>query len=230
MKDIKDQILMRILFPIAFLVIFVSCTVVRHDDMISRGGTEEERFFGFAAMDLNFDPQQYAAELWEPVILPRIENMAVDFNHLITALAADENATSQRYGFRFLDVGNLFNFAVKGTARILSVNTASMNGNISVDFAPFDGQAEALISIGPAFRGTAIRDIQDAFSANDFLNQVQFARLARELNNKVRDTVVNDIDFSQYIGEEVEIIGVFTYSGGGRAIEIVPVRLSFNRE
>jgi predicted lipoprotein len=100
-----------------------------------------------------------------------------------------------------------------------------------VDFAPFNGRPDCQISIGPVISGTkmAIRDIQDAISLNDFLNQTEFARLAGALNNKVRDTVVNNIDFSQLIGGEAEILGAFTYYGKGGTIDIIPVRIS-NRE
>jgi len=226
--DMRGQIRTRIVLFTVIAVFFASCTVVRHEDMAHGRGTGDDGLFGFSAREFNFDPEQHAAELWEPVILPRIESMAVDFNHLMTNLASNEDEASRRYGFRFME-GNLFNFAVKGTARILSVDTTSMIGNAAIDFS-FDGQTDALMSIGPNFRGTAIRDIQDAISANDFVNQVEFARLARELNNRVRDTVVNDIDFSQHIGEEIEVIAVFSHGRGGGTIEIVPVHVSFNRE
>jgi len=222
----REQIQTRIVLFAAAVIFFASCTVVRHEDMAGGArGAGDDGLFGFSAREFNFDPEQLAAEIWEPVILPRIESMAVDFNHLMADLASNEDEASRRYGFRFME-GNLFNFAVKGTARILSVDTASMIGNAAIDFS-LDGHPDALMSIGPAFRGTAIRDIQDTISANDFVNQVEFARLARELNNRVRDTVVNDIDFSQHIGEEIEIIAVFSHGRGGGTIEIVPVYVSF---
>ena len=221
----------RRIFFIACAVLFISCTVVRNEQVSSGSiAADEEEFKGFSYRDSNFSPQEYADAIWEPVILPRIENMAVGFSELFGELKSDENSASRKYGFRHLEEGNLFNFAVKGQVRILSVDTSSMNGFAAVDFAPFDGQADFHLCIGPIFRGNTIRDIQDTISINDFLNQTEFARLARELNNKVRDTVVNDIDFSLYIGKEAEILGVFTYSGMGSVIEIVPLRLSLNRE
>jgi predicted lipoprotein len=219
----------KILF-MALVVLFASCTVVKNEQ-VSSGSitTEEEKFKGFAYRDSNFNPQQFADVIWEPVVLPRIESLAVDFHELLTELKSNEDSASRKYGFRHLEEGNHYNFAVKGTVRILSVDTNSMNGFITADFAPFDGHADFQINIGPVFRGNTIRDILDTISINDVLNQTEFARLARELNNKVRDTVVNDIDFSQYMGAEAEILGAFTYSGRGSTIEIIPVRLSFNR-
>jgi predicted lipoprotein len=211
---------------IIFAVFFISCTVVRHD---KSGVTSTQREAGDLAVSAStFDPVQYATMIWEPVVLPRIENLSIDFKVLLAGLEADEYGTSQKYGYRLLEEGNHFNFAIKGKIKILSVNTESANGTVSVDFAPFDNIPDAIMNIGPVFRGSTIRDIQNTISLNDFTNQVEFARLARELNGKVRDIVLDGIDFSQYIGSEAEMIGVFTYEGRGRTIEITPVRLSFN--
>jgi len=225
----KRQNQIRIFLFIVFAVLFVSCTVVRNEKVSSGSITsEEEQFKGFAYRDSSFNPQQFADENWESMVLPRIESMAVDFPLLFTELQLNEDSASRRYGFRHLEEGNHFNFAVKGTVKILSVDTSSSNGFVTVDFSPFDGRPDCQMSIGPVISGTklAIRDIQDSISINDFLNQTEFARLAGALNNKVRDTVVNDIDFSQHIGAEAEILGAFTYYGKDSAIDIIPVRLS----
>ena len=223
------------IFLLAILaVLFVSCTIVKNEKLSSTGSitAEEEKWKGLSYRDSNFNPQEYADAIWEPVVLPRIGSMAVDFHILLSELDAGEDNASRRYGFRHLEEGNHFNFAVKGTARILSVDTSSSNGFVTVDFSPFNGQADCQMSIGPVISGTklAIRDIQDSISINDFLNQTEFARLAGALNNKVRDTVVNDIDFSQCIGREAEILGAFTYYGKGSVIDIIPVRISFSGE
>ena len=229
----KGQNLTGIFLIIALAVLFASCTVVRNEQVSSGSiASEEEQFKGFAYRDSNFNPNEFADAIWEPVVLPRIESMAVDFHQLLAALQSGEDSASRRYGFRHLEEGNHFNFAVKGTARILSVDTSSSNGFVIVDFSPYDGQPDCQISIGPVISGTklAIRDIQDSISINDFLNQTEFARLAGALNNKVRDTVVNDIDFSRRVGAEAEILGAFTYGGSGSLIDIIPVRLAFSGE
>jgi predicted lipoprotein len=226
--DVKEQDLTGIFLFLPFALLFSSCTIVKNEQVSSGSITaEEESFKGFSYRDSNFNPQEYADAIWEPVVLPRIESLAVDIHVLLSGLESDENGASQKYGYRHLQEGNLFNFSVKGTAKILSVDTRSMNGFVSVDLEPFDGKADFQRNIGPIFRGNTIRDIQDTISINDFLNQTEFARLARELNNKVRDLVLSDIDFSQHIGETAEFLGVFTYNGRGSLIEITPVRLTF---
>ena len=226
----RKKEIIKILF-ILIALLLASCKIVRHDAASQSTSSEDQRFFGFGGRDFIHDPQQYAQAIWEPVVIPRIESMAVDFLELIKGLEADEDGASRRFGFRLLEEGNMFNFAIEGNVRIFSVDTTSQSGTASLDFAPFDGYPDALMSIGPVFRNTntAVRDIQDTISINDFRNQREFAHLARELNNLVRDTVVNDIDFSQYIGREMHLLGAFTYTGRGSTVEIVPVRISFDR-
>ncbi|MCL2128845.1 MAG: DUF2291 domain-containing protein [Treponema sp.] len=204
------------------MLVFTSCTIVKND-----GSDSKQREIGDLGVRAStFDPIQYAEEIWEPVVLPRIDSLAVNFHELLDGLSSNENATSERYGYRLLEEGNHYNFAVKGTVKFLSIDTSSANGTTTLDFAPYDGQADCIMMIGPVFRSLAIRDIQNSISLNDFTNQVEFARIARELNNKVRDLVLEGIDFSQCIGSEADLIGVFTYDGPGSTIEIMPVRLS----
>jgi len=210
------------LFFIVFVLFFASCTIVRNDGSESIQG--EIGDLGVKAS--TFDPKQYADMIWEPVVLPRIDGLAVDFNELLDGLNSNEEAASRKYGYRLLEEGNHYNFAVKGTVKFLSIDTSSANGTVTVDFAPYDGQADCVVMIGPVFRSLAIRDIQNTISLNDFTNQVEFARLARELNSKARDQILEGVDFSQHIGQEAEIIGVFAYEGRGSSIELMPVRLS----
>jgi predicted lipoprotein len=220
----------KFLFAAALAVFFSSCTIVRNDASKARETSGIDSAFAFSSQNSTFDPKQYADQIWEPVVIPRIESLSVEFHSLLTELTADEAAASRTYGFRLLEEGNQFNFAVKGTVRILAIDTTSMNGTASLDFAPFDGKEDSLMSIGPIFRGSTLRDIQNTLSLNDVGNQVEFARLGRELNNKVRDVVLQDMDFSQRIGTEAELLGAFTYGGKGSVIEIIPVQLSFSGE
>jgi predicted lipoprotein len=208
----------------------LSCTIVRNDGAKAKETAGIDSAFAFSSQNSTFDPKEYADKIWEPVVVPRVESVSVDFHTLLAALQSDETAASKTYGFRLLEEGNLFNFAVKGTVKILKIDTTSMNGTASLDFAPFDGREDCLLSIGPIFRGTTLRDIQNTLSLNDVGNQVEFARLGRELNNKVRDIVLADIDFSQRIGAEAELLGAFTYTGKGSVIEIIPVRLNLSGE
>jgi predicted lipoprotein len=211
----------KIIFYGVFGIALFSCTIVKNDS--DQKGTDGN---SYAFSIGTIDPKQYAADIWESMVIPRIESMAVDCGELAAGLESDEAGTSGRLGYRLSD-RNYYNFAVKGTVRLLSIDTNSANGSASLDLYPFDGKEDCRLRIGPVLQGYALRDIQSEISPNSFVNQVDWARLATELNNKVKETVLAYVDFSTAAGKEAELLGVFTYEGKGSGIAITPVRMVF---
>jgi predicted lipoprotein len=211
----------RIIFYGIFGAALFSCTIVKND-----AGQNGEEGNAYAFSIGTIDPKQYAADIWESMVIPRIESMAVDFGELAEGLESDEAGTSEKAGYRLSD-RNYYNFAVKGTVRLLSIDTNSASGSASLDIYPFDGKEDCRLRIGPVLQGYALRDIQSGISPNSFVNQVDWARLATELNNKVKETVLAGVDFSGMAGKEAELLGVFTYEGRGAGITITPVRMAF---
>jgi predicted lipoprotein len=211
----------KIIFYGILGIALFSCTIVKND--ADQKGSEGN---SYAFSIGTIDPKQYAADIWESMVIPRIESMAVDFGELAAGLESDEAGTSERSGYRLSD-RNYYNFAAKGTVRLLSIDTNSANGSASLDIYPFDGREDCRLRIGPVLQGYALRDIQRDISPNSFVNQVDWARLATELNNKVKETVLADVDFSTKAGKEAELLGVFTYEGKGAGIAITPVRMIF---
>ncbi|MDR2743125.1 MAG: DUF2291 domain-containing protein [Treponema sp.] len=206
---------------IALFSCTIACTIVKNDT--NRKG-EEGNAYAFSIGTI--DPKQYANDIWESMVIPRIESLAVDFEELAAGLESDEAGTSKKSGYRLSD-RNYYNFAVKGTVKLLSIDTSSASGSASLDFYPFDGKEDCRLRIGPVLQGYALRDIQSGISPNSFVNQVDWARLATELNNKVKETVLSHVDFPNMIGKEAELLGVFTYEGSGAGIAITPVRIIF---
>ncbi|MCC8109796.1 MAG: DUF2291 domain-containing protein, partial [Planctomycetes bacterium] len=103
----------------------------------------------------------------------------------------------------------------------------SKNGRVEADAQPYDGEAHIIMQIGPIFRGTAIRDMLNFVSFDDFKNQVEFAKLASQLNNHVRDTVVAPVGLpgDGGVGREFDIIAATTYEPGKPLFTVVPVVL-----
>jgi predicted lipoprotein len=198
-----------------------SCTIVKND---TNQKGEEGNAYAFSIGTI--DPKQYANDIWESMIIPRIEAMAVDLGELAAGLESDEAGASLKFGYRLSD-RNFYNFAVKGTVKLLSIDTSSASGSVALDFFPFDGKEDCRLRIGPVLQGYALRDIQSDISPNSFVNQVDWARLATELNNKVKETVLANVDFSTMIGKEAELLGAFTYEGSGTGIAVTPIRIVF---
>ena len=127
--------------------------------------------------------------------------------------------------------GAPFNFAVRGEARVLKVNTESRVGIAELDLlsapgAAGDGKADALLQIGPVFKGSSIRDALPFVSFDDFVNQLDYAALSNELNARVRDGVFAETDPSAMTGKKLVFHGFVTYERGIPVV-VTPVRLEW---
>jgi predicted lipoprotein len=95
--------------------------------------------------------------------------------------------------------------------------------------APNDGRPDISIQIGPVLRGTALRDATGIVRFTDFVNQLQFADVANELNSRVMKTVIAPLDAAKLKGRVVAFAGVLA-APEGRADpllrELLPIRLT----
>ena len=73
--------------------------------------------------------------------------------------------------------------------KIVAANTQSRAATIDVD-VDGDGKADARVQIGPAMRGTALRDSLDFVQFNEFTNQIDFAQFGKAFNAYADKTVL----------------------------------------
>ncbi|MCP5109696.1 MAG: DUF2291 domain-containing protein [bacterium] len=95
------------------------------------------------------------------------------------------------------------------------VNRESRSGRLEIELA---GGEEVSILIGPVILGTALRDAVGV-EFSDFTNQMDYAAVANELNDRVVREVLSKLDFDGIEGKTV------VFAGAGNGAEIVPVRL-----
>lgn len=201
-------------------LVLSSCTIRKHDETdTSKANDGIEIYFG----NTDFDAKQYVQEIWDAQVLPYIQHMAEPLDVLMADLESDAAKASDAYGYRVGEEGTFYNFAVEARVSIVAINQESRNGLMYVDAYPYSGEKEYVIQIGPVFKGTSIRDILDFISLNDFENQVEFARLANELNFTVRDEVLGDVSFEDLIGSEVDVTAVFTFDPANKEHVMTPV-------
>jgi predicted lipoprotein len=213
-----------IMFSIVVLAGIFSCKIVKYTAADQAKAREERNGVTFG--DSAFDAKKYASDIWDTKVLSLIEQTAVNLPDLISGLRSDEKKTCTEYGYRVGEEGSFYNFAVKGKIKILAVHTESRNGTLDGDMEPYDGKKDITVQIGPVFKGSAIRDYLNFISINTFENQVEFAKLGTELNMRVRDTVVKDIDFVKLSGKECTLTGVFTLDNGVDSIVLIPVKIT----
>ncbi len=204
----------------AFL--FPSCKIVKNDTTAKQGAGELEIFFS----NSGFDPKAYVASIWDSKVLPYVGEKSGDMSEILSGIKSAKDATAKKYGYRVGDEGTFYNYAARGKVKITRVDTESRNGYAYGDLPPYDGKEDVSIQIGPVYKGSSIRDFLSFISLNNFENQVEFAKLAGELNAKVRDTVIGTTDPATMVGKTYEMTAVFTDDGSGELPVMTPVVLT----
>lgn len=173
----------------------------------------------------DFDADTVAREIWDNDLGAYFQESQVDAKTLLEGLKADEAGTGEQYGIGDNDEGSKWQFVIEGKAKVLEVDKESRAGIMLVDLEPYDGQSDLTVQIGPVIKGTSIRDALAFLKLDDFANQVEFASVSKAFNGLVVEEVIGDQDFGQYIDEEINFIGCFTYSDVDEIL-VTPVSLS----
>ena len=171
-------------------------------------------------------PAAFADSIWSGKLLPAISGTAVDARMLLDALDQSRDAARARYCHQTAN-GPCY-LIVKGEGRVLEADRRSRMGFLAMDIAPFNGQPDLTIQIGPVLRGVALRDATGIVQFTDFVNQIQFADFGNELNAHVLKTVLASQDFAAWKGRTVEFAGAALLgdSPGPAIRDLVPIRLA----
>ncbi len=134
-------------------------------------------------------------------------------------------ATWVEFGRRADTEGSPWSFAVKGTGKLVSVNTESRAGTMQISVDTPSGEESVTLQIGPVVRGTAIRDNLPFVSFGDVTNQIQFAQVSRALNDRAVAGVHPTVDSVKAPGTTVEFSGAMNVSGSDDSVLITPLTL-----
>jgi predicted lipoprotein len=163
-----------------------------------------------------FDASTYVHSVWHARVLPAASRDAVDLRQ---ALAAQDSTRRP--------------VLVRGAGVVTSVDERSRMGRAYVDLVPTDGRPDVALQLGPVLRGTAVRDAVGFIRFTDFANQIDFARVASELNARVLASVIAPLGKASLLtGKSVTFTGATTLGGSVSAspaeadaprIEITPL-------
>ncbi len=200
------------------LLVAGSCTVVKHDQQSESEENEISIYFDNG----EFDAKLYVESVWEEAVIPRIEKEAVEAEVLFNTLNSDPSTAIEKYGYR-IEITAPYNFMVKGTATITQANVKSAAATVSIDTNGPDGNPIE-IQIGPVLKGTAVRDSMDFIKFEDFTNQLEFANISREMNNRIKATILASLKRENLVGAKIRYIGAFQWVEG-KGVLITPVDL-----
>jgi len=185
-----------VLLSLGLLLGISACTIVPIEEIEQLEASEE------------FDPAAFVDGIWEDQVIPAILENTSDLPLVLTALQANLDTAGSQYGVERSSGG--YNFPVKGQGTISSVDTESRNGTAIVTLDGYNGSTEVVIQVGPLIRGDAIRDGVGFIQFGDFKEQTEFGKVSRELNSRVAEEIVGDIDLESLAGKTISFSGVFT--------------------
>ena len=167
-----------------------------------------------------FDAAVYVNGLWGEEV-PAALDEAVDLGELLPPFEADPASAGETWGRR--EGSGPFHVIVRGEGRVTAVDTSSRTGLAEVDVEVPGSTERVHLQIGPVLRGTSVRDALPTVSFDQFVNQIQFADVANELNARVERNVVGDLEREALLGKTIRFVGMATL--GEPPLTVTPVRL-----
>ncbi|MGY5801072.1 DUF2291 family protein [Rhizobium sp. LEGMi12c] len=175
-----------------------------------------------------FDPATKVDAIWQSQVLPAIDKRAGDIKTVLQAIAANPDEAGAKYGNPRKQASSPWTYAVKLNGKIVAADTASRAGTLDVD-VDGDGKADAKVQIGPAIRGTAIRDALDFLDFNEFRNQIEWAQFGKAFNEKANSSFLAALPRDGLIGKTVTVTGAFPLPPSGQLPLITPSALTLGQ-
>jgi predicted lipoprotein len=172
-----------------------------------------------------FDPDKMVTSIWSAKVVPYFEKKAGPFVEVRDAAAKSPDEAGAKFGYRAKSEDTPWTLMVKLNGVIIAADTESRAATISVD-ASGQGKSDAIVQIGPAMRGTAIRDALDFVSFNDFTNQIDFARYGKAFNTYVNHATLEKLSRDALIGRKVTVLGAYPLLSPAESPLVTPVEIS----
>ena len=168
---------------------------------------------GGAGNASGFNPDKMVEDIWASKVIPYLQQKAGPFAEVHALAKTDQAAAGAKYGNPKKQANSPWTFAVRVEGKIIAANTQSRAGTIDID-VDGDGKADARVQIGPAVRGTALRDSLDFVQFNDFTNQIDFAQFGKAFNACADKTVLSKLPREALEGRTAKVLGAYTIEGG----------------
>jgi predicted lipoprotein len=140
-------------------------------------------------------------------------------------------ANANQYGS--ITVGEALVYMVKGSGKIVAVNTDTSLGTAEVVLDGYGGPIKVLLYIGSRVPSdeTSVRDSVGFISFGDFKEQTEYGKAASQINKRILATVLGGLDRDNLVGKTITFKGAFNIRTFNlpqidlKAIRIVPVEI-----
>lgn len=166
-----------------------------------------------------FDPVAYVDGIWDSQLMPAFDEGAVELSTIFSDMQPDASgaapkdeliANANQYGL--ITDGEALVYMVKGTGKIVSVNTETSLGTAEVMLDGYDGPIKAQIYIGTRIPSdeASVRDAVGFITFGDFKEQTEYGKAGSEINKRVLATTLAGIDREDLVGKTISFTGAFT--------------------
>ena len=193
------------------------CKIVPNDQRTAADGSSANRTVA------EFDGAGYVESVWDSKLVPHFDKNANELSVVIDAVHKELDEAGKMYGHRADVEGSPWSFAVKSSAKVISLNTESRAGTLVVEIETSGGSKEVVLQIGPVFRGTAIRDSLPFFSFGKVTNQIEFAQVGRALNDRALKQIETVLPALKNAGTSIEFKGAISMTQVPEKFVITPV-------
>lgn len=108
---------------------------------------------------------------------------------------------------------------------IVGEETKSRAAYVDVD-VDSDGKADVRVSIGPAIRGTALRDSLTFVNFNEFKNQIEWAQYGKSFNTHVNGMLLEKLPRDGLTGKTIKATGAYPLPAKGQLPQFVPATIT----
>jgi len=165
-----------------------------------------------------FDPVEYVDGIWESQLIPTFEDGSVDLSTVLSKIEVDAEGTvlkedlimvTQLNGL--ITVGEAHVYMVEGTGTVSSVDAETSLGTAEVQIDGYDGPIKVLLYIGTRIPSddTSVRDAVGFIKFDDFREQTEYGKVAKEINTRVIEVVLGDLDRDNLTGKTISFTGAF---------------------
>ncbi|TCU20162.1 DUF2291 family protein [Rhizobium sullae] len=172
-----------------------------------------------------FDPDSMVAAIWDSKVIPYLNERAGSFQDVTALSASDLDAAAAKYGHKEKQGNAPWTFAAKVDGMIVAEETKSRAAYVDVD-VDGDSKADVRVSIGPAIRGTALRDSLNFVNFNEFKNQIEWAQYGKSFNTHVNSTLLDKLPRQGLTGKKLAAVGAYPLPTGGQLPQFVPATIT----
>lgn len=172
-----------------------------------------------------FDPAAKVEAIWQSQAIPYLQKRAGELKDVVALAASSPDQAGEKYGNPRKQASAPWTYAVKLSGKVVAADTASRAATIDLD-ADGDGKADAKVQIGPAVRGTALRDTLEFVNFNEFKNQIEWAQFGKAFNEKINAALLGPLPRDGLTGKTVTVTGAFSLPSSGQLPLVTPAELT----